>query len=300
MTALARRTLQNDVHSALNPSRHARILVPDSAAGVADCLEQAHAAGARLAVCGARHAMGGQQFADGGWLLDTARLAGVLGFDRERGLLRVGAGTRWPALRAFLRGQRDRDGNGWAIAQKQTGADDFSLGGALASNIHGRGLDRPPFVADLEAFTLVLPCGRACRVDRRREPGLFALAVGGYGLFGVVTELTLRLEPRRRLRRRVQLLRRAELAAAFVQARAAGCRFGDFQFAIDPASEDFLDLGVFAVYEPTEAAESPAPRQLDAAAWRLMTRVRVCGASMLCRATIVNLSFAGEPPCLGD
>lgn len=260
--------LRNDVHSGLNATIHARVLAPDSPQAVAGCMEQARAAGTRLAVAGAHHAMGGQQFARDGWLLDTRNLADILGFDHRQGLLRVGAGTRWPALQDFLRQQRDGDGDGWAIAQKQTGADDFSLGGALASNIHGRGLDRPPFVADLEAFTLVLPCGSVRQVDRQREPALFALAVGGYGLFGVVTDLTLRLQRRQRLRRRVQLLRRSELPAAFAQARTAGCGFGDFQFAIDPADRDFLDLGVFAVYEPTVQATTTVPRQLDAGAWR--------------------------------
>ena len=34
------------------------------------------------------------------------------------------------------------------IVQKQTGADRLTIGGALAANIHGRGLRLQPFVAD--------------------------------------------------------------------------------------------------------------------------------------------------------
>lgn len=263
---------ENDVHSRLNPTRHARIFAPRHADDLSELLQAARRQHRRIAVAGARHAMGGQQFAEGGWLIDTRALDGILDFDAVGGRVRVAAGIRWPALQDFLAAQRDRHGRGWSIRQKQTGADDFSLGGALAANIHGRGLDMAPFVDDIEAFTLVKPDGTVVSVDRTREPELFALAVGGYGLFGVVVDLTLRLAPRRIVRRRVDLLRRRELAAAFAQARDDGARYGDFQFAIDPADDGFLDLGVFARYEPLAEGgppETPA-RHLSVEDWRTL------------------------------
>jgi FAD/FMN-containing dehydrogenase len=259
--------IRNDVHSRLNPTPHARIERPRSAGEVAELLHAAARAGQRVAVAGAQHAMGGQQFAAGGCLLDTSVMDRVEHFDRERGLLRCGAGIRWPALQRYLVGCRSTEGQGWALRQKQTGADDFSLGGALAANIHGRGLDLRPFVEDIEAFTLVRPDGEILSVDRASEPESFALAVGGYGMFGVVSDVTLRLAPRQTVVRRVRLLRRDELAAAFDQARAQGAQYGDFQFAIDPDSRDFLDLGVFSTYAPCEGV-ADAPRHLSAADWR--------------------------------
>jgi FAD/FMN-containing dehydrogenase len=257
---------RNDVHSRLNPTQHARIERPRTAEQVADLLHTAARAGQRVAIAGAQHAMGGQQFAAGGWLLDTSNMDGILGFDREPGLLRCGAGIRWPALQQFLVGCRSKEGQGWALRQKQTGADDFSLGGALAANIHGRGLDLRPFVEDIEAFTLVAPDGAILRVDRKLAPEKFALCVGGYGMFGVVIDVTLRLAPRQVVARRVCLLRRDELSAAFDQARADGAQYGDFQFAIDPDSRDFLDLGVFSTYIPCDGVED-APRHLSATDW---------------------------------
>lgn len=254
----------NDVHSRLNPTRHERVLQPANSSEVIACLEAARQQQRRIAVAGARHAMGGQQFAQGQWLIDTRRMSGVMAFDAHRGLITAGAGTRWPEIRDFL----DQAGSDWAIRQKQTGADDFSLGGALGSNIHGRGLDRPPLVDDIESFTLVDPQGHVRRVNRHDDPERFALAIGGYGLFGIVTDVTLRLETRRTLQRRTCLLRRSELATAFTQARNDGACFGDFQFAIDPHSPDFLDLGVFACYLPSEQYAKPsAALHLDTADW---------------------------------
>ena len=262
--------VRNDTHSALNRTRHAAVFAPRCADDVVALLQRATRARQRVAVAGAHHAMGGQQFATEGWLLDTRHLAGVTAFDRDRGWLTAGAGTRWPQVQAFLVAQRDADGRGWSLRQKQTGADDFTLGGALAANIHGRGLDLAPFVADIEAFSLVTPDGAVRRVDRATEPVLFAHAVGGYGLFGVVTDVTLRLAPRRVLERRVMVLRRAGVADAIAQARGEGAVYGDFQFAIDPAHADFLDRGVFACYHPVPGAAraDDGPPGLDAAAWR--------------------------------
>jgi FAD/FMN-containing dehydrogenase len=261
--------LRNDVHSRLNPTQHRRIARPQNAEQIADIMRTAQTQRERVAVAGAQHAMGGQQFLSDGWLIDTSALSGILDFDSAHGRVRVAAGTHWPALQTFLAAQRNARGQGWAIRQKQTGADDFSLGGALASNIHGRGLDLPPFVDDIEAFTLVQPNGEIVHVDRIREPELFGLAVGGYGLFGVVSDITLRLAPRHMLERRVQLLRRTELMAAFDQARTEGAAYGDFQFAIDAKSDDFLDLGVFACYHPLpdDTPATAAPLQLHADDW---------------------------------
>ncbi|QQP95362.1 FAD-binding protein [Lysobacter enzymogenes] len=252
----------NDVHARLNPTR-ARVLRPATLDAACAAVRACAAAGQPLIAAGARHAMGGQQFLDHGWVLDTAGLNGVLGFDDARGLLTVEAGIRWPAVLAWLATSADNT-RGWTIRQKQTGADDFSLGGAAASNIHGRGLAYAPFVEDIEALTLIDAQGCLIEASRQQRPELFALAVGGYGLFGAIASLTLRLTPRQTLRREVSLARVGDLHAEFSRAIGQGCTYGDFQFAIDPRSDDFLDLGVLSCYRPAPQAAALAPRHLHA------------------------------------
>lgn len=252
----------NDVHARLNPTR-ARVLRLATLDAACAAVRACAAAGQPLIAAGARHAMGGQQFLDHGWVLDTAGLNGVLGFDDARGLLTVEAGIRWPAVLAWLATSADNT-RGWTIRQKQTGADDFSLGGAAASNIHGRGLAYAPFVEDIEALTLIDAQGCLIEASRQQRPELFALAVGGYGLFGMIASLTLRLTPRQTLRREVSLARVGDLHAEFSRAIAQGCTYGDFQFAIDPRSDDFLDLGVLSCYRPAPQTVASAPRHLHA------------------------------------
>ena len=50
-------------------------------------------------------------------------------------------------------------GPSFGIRQKQTGADRLTVGGAVSANIHGRGLNAQPFVADIEALEVVTPKG---------------------------------------------------------------------------------------------------------------------------------------------
>src|SRR5207253_9343496 len=72
------------------------------------------------------------------------------------------------------------------------------LGGSVSANAHGRGLLMGPIVEDIEALTLVTTDGQRLTCSRRQNAELFSLVVGGYGLFGVVATVTLRLGPRDR------------------------------------------------------------------------------------------------------
>jgi FAD/FMN-containing dehydrogenase len=262
--------LVNDVHARLNPTRVARVVRPRSVAEVREAVRTAAAEGLAVSIAGGRHAMGGQQFGTGTVLLDTTGLDRVLAFDPAAGEIEVEAGIQWPALLAWLDQAQHGHPAPWGIIQKQTGADRLSLGGALAANIHGRGLALAPFAADVAAFDLLGADGEIRRCSRHDHPELLRLAAGGYGLFGVAVSLRLRLTPRRKLERVVRMLD-AEGVVPTLEARAnAGFLYGDWQFAIDPASDDFLQRGVCSCYRPVDPA-TPFPanqRALSADAWR--------------------------------
>ncbi len=140
----------------------------------------------------------------------------------------------------------------WGIRQKQTGAHHLTVGGALAANIHGRGLTCPPFSADVVSFHLVTATGDSIICSRERESELFSLVVGGYGLVGVVVAVTLQLVPRQKVERVVSLLSLAELLRAFETRIAQGYTFGDFQFATDPKMVGFMSDGIFSCYRPVD------------------------------------------------
>jgi FAD/FMN-containing dehydrogenase len=211
-----------------------------------------------VSVSGGRHAMGGQQFATGSLHIDTRDLCRVGPLDAERGLVHAEAGVPWPELIGAIRRLNSPDQPQWGIRQKQTGASDLTLGGALASNVHGRGLAMRPIVEDVESFTLVGPDNEPRLCSRVENPELFSLVIGGYGLFGVVTGVTLRLSARRKVRRVVDIIRTEEAIGRMTAARDDGVLYGDYQFDIDHESAHFLGRGVFSRYVPVEA-DTPIP-----------------------------------------
>jgi FAD/FMN-containing dehydrogenase len=197
--------------------------------------------------------MGGQSFGENTILVDTRGLDRVLEFDRERGLVTVEGGIQWPELLAFLETAQRGEDLPWGIQQKQTGADRLTLAGALACNAHGRGLTLPPIVAQVERFHLMNSEGHVVTCSRTENPALFSLAIGGYGLFGVITTVVLRLRRRHKLRRVVTIADTAGLMERMADRVRDGFEYGDFQFAIAAGHESFLRRGVFSCYVPVPA-----------------------------------------------
>jgi FAD/FMN-containing dehydrogenase len=260
----------NDVHSQLNRTRVCSIVQPDSVNALQAIIRRARFLGQTISVAGGRHAMGGQQFGTDTVLLDMSGMNRVLGFDQEHCTVEVEAGIQWPELVSYLVKAQRGLSRQLGIIQKQTGADRLSLGGALAANIHGRGLSLKPIINDVESFILVDNEGNALRCSRSENKELFGLAIGGYGLFGIIARVTLRLQPRRKLERTVRVADLRDLIASFEERIADGFLYGDFQFMTDSNSDGFLRQGVFSCYKPV-ADDAPVPsshRELSAEDWK--------------------------------
>ncbi len=257
-TAAEPGTIVNDIHSQLNPTRVREIAAISSISDLQRALRRAAAAGRVVSIAGGRHAMGAQQFAEGSMLLDMARFNRVRSFDRAGGIVDVEAGIMWPALVDYLLKAQEGRPRQWGIAQKQTGADRLTIGGALAANVHGRGLKMKPFIGDVESFVLVDARGNARTCSRTENAELFRLAIGGYGLFGAFSTVKLRLVPRVKIQRVVEVRLIDDLPKAFEQRIADGFTFGDFQFSVDETSDDFLRRGVFSCYRAVDP-KTPMP-----------------------------------------
>src|SRR5437763_14077828 len=166
LPARERQIWVNDVHSPLNRTRVGELLTPRTRDELAKIVRSASQRGLPISASGCRHPMGGQQFATDSVCIDTRSLDRVISFDQERGLIEAEAGIQWPKLiRTYLDSQRDI-ANQSGIAQPQTGADTFTLGGSLSSNVHGRGLAMKPLISNIESFTLVNADGKSIRCCR--------------------------------------------------------------------------------------------------------------------------------------
>lgn len=263
----------NDVHSQLNSTRVARIVRPAGVEELAAAVAQAGLEGRAVCVAGGRHAMGGQQFGEDMLLVDTRGLNQVFGLDHERGIVDVEGGVQWPQLLEALHRLQEGRRRPWGIVQKQTGADRLSLAGALACNAHGRGLALKPIIDQVESFDLLDAAGAVRECSRERNRELFRLAIGGYGLFGLITRIRLRLRPRVKVRRVVVRARTDGIADRFEDRIREGYLYGDYQFATDSGRDSFLQQGIFSCYQPV-ADDTPLtenPTRFNPEDWAALT-----------------------------
>ena len=265
----------NDVQSQLNATRVSRVVRPTSIDDIQAALRAAEKDGCAVSVAGGRHAMGGQQFGRDALLVDIKLFNRVVSFDREQGHITVEAGIEWPELVDFLHREQAGQPHAWAIREKQTGVDRVSLGGSLAANVHGRGLRSAPLVADVESFLLIGADGKLQSCSRSDHSELFSLAIGGYGLFGIIAQVTLRLVPRTKVERVVEVIMVKDLLTWVDRRLREGYAYGDCQYSTDLQTDETSHAAVYSCYRPV-AEDTPIPaaqKQLSAHDWAELYRL---------------------------
>jgi decaprenylphospho-beta-D-ribofuranose 2-oxidase len=123
----------------------------------------------------------------GGTVVDTTAVSGLIRLDLEQGLATVAAGTSLDDLMRWLVPL------GWFVPVTP-GTRQVTVGGAIASDIHGKNHHRVGSWCDaVESLTIVTPAGGRRTISPTVEPGLFWATAGGMGLTGIVLDATIRL-----------------------------------------------------------------------------------------------------------
>lgn len=254
----APRTILNDA-SGLNPTpvlRHAKLPTGSTEAlieAVRAEIRDAATAGRPVAVGVARHSMGGQSLARDGTALTLE--GGPIEPDTAAGLYRVGAGARWSQVIREL----DRIGFSPAVMQSNS---DFGIGSTFSVNAHGWPAPRGPFGSTVRSLRLVLADGSLVTCSRTENAELFGLAMGGYGLFGIVVDLVVEMVPNALLTPTYAVMPSADFAPAFVAALAHDPRLRMAYGRLSVARAGFFDEAILVTYAE---AEHP-PKVLPAAA----------------------------------
>ena len=259
----------NDLHSKLNATTVAELHYPQSTKDIVKIIKHAKRNNQAVSISGGRHAMGGQQFGEGTVHISMKEMNDVLAFDRDKGIVTIEAGIEWPRLIDYLVNIQKNSWPQWGIVQKQTGGDRLSIGGSMSANAHSRGIKFKPMIQDIESFTLINANGELLKVSREENKELFTLVIGGYGLFGVIATVDLRLQKRFKLQRIVEIIPIEELPEKTKQRIEDGFVYGDFQYKTDEKTDDFMKIGVFSTYKPVPD-DTPMPEikeTLDSEKW---------------------------------
>jgi len=147
-----------------------------------------------ISIGGGRYSMGGQTATTGGLQIDMRGFNRVLAFDSVNKIITVQAGIRWRDIQERI------DPANLSVKIMQTYSN-FTVGGSMSVNVHGRYIGLGPLILSVRSFKIVLADGTLVEATPTVHPEIFYGAIGGYGGLGVIVEATLDLTDNVRVKR---------------------------------------------------------------------------------------------------
>eukprot|EP00759_Apiculatamorpha_spiralis_P047131 PhF_6_TR42996/c0_g1_i1/m.65620 len=181
--------LADDV-TGFNATPVGRIIFIRTRQDLQDALALARSTGATVSMRGTQHSMGGQSIAPNGIVLDLKYFNAVT-YHRDTNTVTVEPGAMWSDVISVLNLE------GYSPRTMQSYSS-FSVGGTLAVNGHGITTDFCMIEAVLSFEVMmydgsIVTCGRDAPTEVGRE--LFGLVIGGYGMFGIMISIHMKISP---------------------------------------------------------------------------------------------------------
>jgi len=194
----------NDV-TQINPVHVEKVYTPVSVEEVVTIIQTTSGS---ISIGGGRFSMGGQISSPGSIHLDMRKLNKIVRFNALEKTIRVQSGVRWCDI------QRTIDNQDLSVKIMQTYAN-FTVGGSLSVNSHGRYVGLGPLILSVNAVVVVLADGRIVEATPASNSEIFYGAIGGYGSLGVIVEAELALTDNVRVVRTEKKIHREEYLEFF-------------------------------------------------------------------------------------
>lgn len=205
-------------------------------------LQSAKSAGQPFVASAARHSMGGQSLVRDGSVLTLNQE--WLEPDTAAKTYRVAAGTRWSTVISRL----DKIGFSPAVMQSNN---DFGVASTFSVNAHGWPVPFSGCGSTVRSLKLMTAGGELISCSRTENADIFNHAMGGYGLFGVITELELDMVPNALLQPTFERLAGRDLGKRFAEALATDPSIQMAYGRMDVSLDRFFDDALFITYRPT-------------------------------------------------
>lgn len=154
---------------------------------------------APISIAGGRFSQGGQIAARDGIVIDISNLDRIISLNVPAKRITVEPGVTWRQIQEAI------DPHNLSVKVMQS-YNDFTVGGSLSVNVHGRDIAYGPLVDTVESIKVMLADGKIVFASRAENADLFAAAIGGYGAVGVIVEATLTLTTNEKLERHVMYM----------------------------------------------------------------------------------------------
>lgn len=171
-------------YSRIYPEKVLSVDVASSTEQLQTILKDANDKNLKVSIAGSRHSGGGHTYYKDNVVIDMRGYNKVLSVDKEKKQIIVQSGAKWSDVQEVI--------NPYGLAVKvMQSSNIFTVGGTLSANAHGRDLDKSSVVETVDSFRLLKEDGKVVDVSRTQNPELFKLVIGGYGLFGIILDVTL-------------------------------------------------------------------------------------------------------------
>lgn len=237
--------------SCLNKTAIAGVVQVRNEQDIRAALSYASENNVKVSLAGARHSMGGQSFIKNGLVLDMTDFAGVT-IDRETKIARIQSGARWEKVQQAL------DAEDLAVNVMQS-YNIFTVGGTLSVNAHGAAHNQGPISATVQSIRVMLADGTVKNASRTENPELFKLALGGYGLFGVILDADIKVVGNEVFVRHIDSLDYQDFAEYYAKQIQSNPNIPLFSARLSMAPHSYLREVAATRYErPSDAIAPPS------------------------------------------
>ena len=161
---------------------------PSTVDQLRDIFKMAHEKGRTIGLRGAGKSYGDPAMNNDDIVLDMTRMNRILDWDPENGRIKVEPGVTLKRVWEYT------IEDGWWIPVA-TGTQTITVAGGAAMNVHGKNAWKVGVFGDhVYEFELMIPSGEILTCNREKNSDLFFAAIGGFGMLGCFTSLTLHLK----------------------------------------------------------------------------------------------------------
>jgi FAD/FMN-containing dehydrogenase len=202
----------------------------------------------------ARHSMGGQSLPRDGTAISLD--GGPLEMDTAAKTYRTSAANRWWDVIRIL------DARGFSPAVMQSNSD-FGVGSTFCVNAHGWPVPHGPFGSTVKAIRMVLADGTLIQCSRTENAELFGLAMGGYGLFGIIVDLEVEMTPNLLLEPRFERMTPEKFADSFTHAIDTDPSLAMAYGRMSVSRKKFFDDALMVTYRPVANQPTTLPQVMS-------------------------------------
>jgi FAD/FMN-containing dehydrogenase len=153
-----------------------------------EMLDMAEKSGRSVGLRGGGNSYGDAALNSENILLDMRRMNRILAWDPKSGVIRVEPGVTISQLWQYVLE------DGW-WPPVVTGTSMTTIGGCAGMNVHGKNAYQAGPIGDhIQEFEMMFPSGKIVACSREENPDLFFAAIGGFGMLGIFTSITLQLK----------------------------------------------------------------------------------------------------------